>query len=203
MKLYGEDNPAPNPRRVRIFLAEKGLTLEQERVPLRERAHKARSFLDKNSLGQVPVLELDDGSFLSESVSICRYLEGLHPEPPLFGTTPKEQATIDMWIRRIELQLMMPIAQVWRHAHPLTASLLTQFTDFGESNRAHADRAYRWLDGELADRRFVAGDAYSMADIIALTTVDFGRFIGVPVPEDCGAVLSWLSIVGQRPSAAA
>lgn len=110
MKLYGENNPAPNPRRVRIFLAEKGLTIEHERVPMRERAHKAPSFVDKNSLGQLPVLELDDGSFLSESVSICRYLEGLHPEPPLFGTTPKEQAVIDMWIRRIELQVMMPIA---------------------------------------------------------------------------------------------
>lgn len=203
MKLYGEDNPAPNPRRVRIFLAEKGITLEHQRVPLRERAHKAADFLDKNSLGQVPVLELDDGSFLSESVSICRYLEGLHPEPPLFGTTPKEQATIDMWIRRIELQLMMPIAQVWRHAHPLTAALLTQYTDFGESNRAVAERAYRWLEAELSGRPFIAGDVYSMADIVALTTVDFGTFIGVPIPEDCRAVLSWRAVIGQRPSAAA
>jgi len=203
VKLYGEDNPAPNPRRVRIFLAEKGLALDQERVPLRERAHKAGGFLEKNSLGQVPVLELDDGSYLSESVSICRYLEALHPTPPLFGVTAKEQAVIDMWIRRIELQLMMPIAHIWRHTHPLTASLLTQFTDFGESNRAHADRAYRWLDKELADRDFIAGDTYSMADIIALTTVDFGRFIGVAVPEDCGAVRAWLARVSERPSAAA
>lgn len=203
MKLYGEDNPAPNPRRVRIFLAEKGLTLEQERVPLRERAHKASDFLQKNSLGQVPVLELDDGSYLSESVSICRYLEALHPSPPLFGVSPKEQAVIDMWIRRIELQLMMPIAQIWRHTHPLTAGLLTQFTDFGESNRAHADRAYHWLDKELTDRDFIAGDAYSMADIIAQTTVDFGRFIGVPIPDDCPAVHSWLARVTDRPSAKA
>lgn len=203
MKLYGEDNPAPNPRRVRIFLAEKGLTLEQERVPLRERAHKASAFLDKNSLGQVPVLELDDGSHLSESVSICRYLEGLHPQPPLFGVTPKEQATIDMWIRRIELQLMMPIAHIWRHTHPLTAALLTQFTEFGESNRAHADRGYHWLDAELADRRFIAGETYSMADIVTQTTIDFGQFIGVPIPEDCGSVRAWLSRVSQRPSATA
>jgi glutathione S-transferase len=203
LKLYGEDNPAPNPRRVRIFLAEKGLTLEQEQVPLRERAHKASAFLDKNSLGQVPVLELDDGSYLSESVSICRYLEGLHPEPPLFGVTPREHATIDMWIRRIELQLMMPIAQIWRHTHPLTAALLTQFTDFGESNRAHADRAYRWLDAELADWRFIAGEAYSMADIIALTTIEFGQFIGVPIPEDCATVRAWLARMAERPSTAA
>lgn len=203
MKLYGEDNPAPNPRRVRIFLAEKGLTLEHERVPLRERAHKASNFMEKNSLGQVPVLELDDGSFLSESVSICRYLEGLHPEPPLFGTTPKAQATIDMWIRRIELQLMMPIAHIWRHTHPLTAALLTQYKDFGESNRAHADRVYRWLDNEMADRAFVAGDAYSMADIIAVTTIEFGQNIGVAIPEDCGRVTAWLTRMRERPSAAA
>lgn len=203
MKLYGEDNPAPNPRRVRIFLAEKGMTLEQERVPLRERAHKSSGFLEKNSLGQVPVLQLDDGSFLSESVSICRYLECLHPDTPLFGATAKEQGTIDMWIRRIELQLMAPIAHIWRHTHPLTAGLLTQYTDFGESNRAQADRMYRWLDLELADRAFIAGDAYSMADIIALTTIQFGQFIGVPVPEGCGRVTAWLERVAARPSAAA
>lgn len=203
MKLYGEDNPAPNPRRVRIFLVEKGLELEQERVPLRERAHKARDFLEKNSLGQVPVLELDDGSFLSESVSICRYLEGLHPQPPLFGSTPREQATIDMWIRRIELQLMAPIAHIWRHTHPLTAGLLTQYKDFGESNRAQADRIYRWLDNELADRAFIAGDAYSMADIVAQTTIEFGQAIGVPIPDDCDRVTAWLAKVAGRPSAAA
>lgn len=203
MKLYGEDNPAPNPRRVRIFLAEKGLSLEQERVPLRERAHKAEGFLEKNSLGQVPVLELDDGTFLSESVSICRYLEALHPQPALFGASALEQATIDMWIRRIEFQLMAPIAHIWRHTHPLTAGLLTQYKDFGESNRAHADRIYRWLDGELADRTFIAGRAYSMADIVALTTVEFGRMIGVAIPEDCGRVQAWLERVNQRPSAAA
>lgn len=203
MKLYGEDNPAPNPRRVRIFLAEKGLALEEERVPLAERAHKAADFLEKNSLGQVPVLELDDGAFLSESVSICRYLEGLHPQLPMFGETALEQATIDMWIRRIEFQLMAPISHIWRHTHPLTAGLLTQYKDFGESNRAHADRIYRWLDGELANKAFIAGPAYSMADIVALTTVDFGRMIGVAIPEDCSHVLAWLERVTQRPSAAA
>lgn len=203
MKLYGEDNPAPNPRRVRIFLAEKGLTVTHERVPLRERAHKADGFLEKNSLGQVPVLELDDGTFLSESVSICRYLEGLHPSPPLFGVTPKEQGIIDMWIRRIELQLMAPIAHIWRHTHPLTAGLLTQYKDFGESNRAQVERIYRWLDGELAGHAFIAGEAYSMADIVALTTVEFGRNIGVAIPDDCGRVREWLDRVAQRPSATA
>ena len=139
MKLYGEDNPAPNPRRVRIFLAERGGEVEHVRVPLRERSHKAADFLRKNSLGQLPVLELDDGTHLSESVSICRYLDETLPGATLFGGSPRERAEIDMWIRRIEFQLMAPIGQIWRHTHPLTATLLTQFRDFGESKigRAH------------------------------------------------------------------
>lgn len=203
MKLYGEDNPAPNPRRVRIFLAERGGEVEHVRVPLRERGHKAADFLRKNSLGQLPVLELDDGSHLSESVSICRYLDETLPGATLFGGSPRERAEIDMWIRRIEFQLMAPIGQIWRHTHPLTAALLTQFRDFGESNRARVDQVYRWLDGELSERSFIAGDAYSMADIIALTTIDFGAFIGVPVPADCDRVAAWHRRVSDRPSASA
>jgi glutathione S-transferase len=149
------------------------------------------------------VLELDDGTCISESVSICRYLEALQPEPPLFGTTPLEIATIDMWIRRVEWQLMSPIGQIWRHAHPYTAALLTQYKDFGESNRAHADRAYHWLDREMADKAFIAGDSVSAADIMALSIVDFGTFIGTPIPDDCGHLKAWQERVSARPSAVA
>lgn len=203
MKLYGEDNPAPNPRRVRIFLAEKGVEVDHERVPMRERAHKAPAFLARNPLGQLPVLELDDGSHLSESVSICRYLDEVSPGPSLFGETARERAEIDMWIRRIELQLMNPIGQVWRHTHPLTAALLTQYRDFGESNRPRIAQIYAWLDEELAERPFIAGDRYSMADIIALTTIDFGLFIGVEIPAAASAVREWHARVAARPSARA
>lgn len=203
MKLYGEDNPAPNPRRVRIFLAERGGAVEHVRVAMRERGHKAPAFLEKNSLGQLPVLELDDGSHLSESVSICRYLDETLPGPSLFGATARERAEVDMWIRRIEFQLMNPIGQIWRHTHPLTAPLLTQFKDFGESNRARVEQVYRWLDGELAGKAFIAGEAYSMADIIALTTADFGVFIGVPIPADCANVQAWHARVSARDSAKA
>lgn len=203
MKLYGEDSPAPNPRRVRIFLAEKGATVEQVRVPMRDRAHKAAAFLEKNSLGQLPTLELDDGGYISESVSICRYLDEVLPGPVLFGATARNRAEIDMWVRRIEFQLMAPIGQIWRHTHPLTARLLTQFKDFGESNRPRVEQVYRWFDGELDGKAFVAGGAYSMADIVALTTVDFGTFIGIAVPGDCGNVLAWHRGVTARDSAAA
>lgn len=204
MILYGETNPAPNPRRVRIFIAEKGIDLPETRVKLHRREHKSDEHRARNSLGQVPTLVLDDGTAISESVSICRYLEGLYPTPALFGITPLDQATIDMWIRRIEFQLMTPVGMFWRHAHPLTAALLTQFNDFGESNRELYARACAWLDREMADDRpFLAGDAYSMADIVALTTIDFATFTGLDLPTAAPHLRGWLDRASARPSAAA
>lgn len=203
MILYDENNPAPNPRRVRIFLAEKGVTIPTVRVKLAKREHKLEEHRARNSLGQVPTLELDDGTMISESVSICRYLEALHPAPPMFGTTPYEAARIDMMIRRIEFALMTPVGMFWRHAHPLTAALLTQFKDFGESNRALYASACQWLDREIAGRDFMAGDAYSMADIVALTTVDFAAFTGLDMPAECGNLRAWHERVSARESAAA
>lgn len=204
MILYGERNPAPNPRRVRIFVAEKGIDLPEMRVRLQAREHKSPEHRARNSLGQVPTLVLDDGSAISESVSICRYLESLHPEPQLFGTGAKAQAVIDMWIRRVEFQLMTPVGMFWRHAHPLTAALLTQHRAFGEANREIYARACGWLDGELADGRpFIAGEAFSMADIVALTTVDFAAFTGLEPPQDAARLGAWRERVSARPSAAA
>ncbi|HWA61455.1 MAG TPA: glutathione S-transferase family protein [Caulobacteraceae bacterium] len=204
MKLYGAPMPAPNPRRVRVFLAEKGMDLPETPVDLMKREHKSDEHRARNSLGQVPTLELDDGTTISETVAICRYLEALHPEPPLFGRTALEQALVDMWIRRVEFQLMMPVGNFWRHAHPRTAALLTQYKDFGESNRAAYSNAQRWLDGELADGRpFLAGDAYSMADICALSTVDFADWIGLPLDADKPHLAAWRERVKARPSASA
>ena len=179
MKLYGSPTPAPNPRRVRIFLAEKGIDLPETRIDLMKREHKAPEHLARNSLGQVPTLELDDGETISETVAICRYFEETQPEPSLFGRTPVEKARVDMWVRRVEFQLMVPVGNYWRHFHPRTAALLTQYKDFGESNVGAYARGQRWLDGELARGPFIAGDAYSMADICALSTVDFAAWIGV------------------------
>lgn len=204
MKLYGEANPAPNPRRVRIFLAEKGIDLPEIRIDMRKGGHKSPEHKARNSLGQVPTLELDDGTMISESVSICRYLEALHPDPPMFGTTPLEQAQIDMWLRRVEFQLLIPTGMYWRHAHPLTAALLTQHKDFGESNRETVARAMKWLDRELADgRAFIAGETYSIADIVAQTTIDFAAFIGLEVPADTPHLTAWRERVGSRASAGA
>lgn len=207
MKLYNESDPAPNPRRVRIFLKEKGIDLELVPTPLMKRAHKSPEHLARNPLGQVPVLELDDGSHLSESVSICRYLEELHPEPNLFGRDAKERATIDMWIRRVEFRLMMPLGQVWVHAHPFTAAVAAQafgrqFKDFGEANRKVFAGACRLIDREIADREFIAAARHTMADIVAQTTFDFARFIGVDIPDECAVLRAWYARVRARPSAA-
>ncbi|MFC3069608.1 glutathione S-transferase family protein [Phenylobacterium soli] len=203
MILYGAPNPAPNPRRVRIFLAEKGIDLPETPVSLMKGEHKSPEHRARNSLGQVPTLVLDDGTAISETVAICRYFDETQPEPPLFGRTPVEKALVDMWIRRVEFTVMQPVGNFWRHAHPRTAALLTQYKDFGESNREAYGKALSWLDRELAGRAFIAGEAYSMADICALTTVDFADWIGLPVPDDLSNVRAWRERVSARPSAQA
>lgn len=181
MILYGAPNPAPNPRRVRIFLAEKGVDLPETKVDMMQREHKSPEFRAKNSMGQLPTLELDDGTCISETVAICRYFDETHPEPPMFGVTPVEKALVDMWVRRIEFTVMTPVGQFWRHAHPRTAALLTQFKDFGESNRATYQGAQKWLNRELEGKDFVAGERFTMADICLLSTVDFADWIGLPL----------------------
>jgi glutathione S-transferase len=203
MKLYDEHNPAPNPRRVRIFLAEKGISIPLVHVPLRQGAHKSPEFMVKNSLGQVPVLELDDGSTLSESIAICRYLEELHPAPALFGNDAWQRARVDMWTRRLEFALMSRIGAVWINTHKYTAHLGTQYKDFGEASRSKAIQAMHWLNEELATREFLATDRFSMADIVALTTIDFATFIGVETPAALTHLHAWHARVSARPSAAA
>jgi glutathione S-transferase len=185
MKLYGEAIPRPIRAGSASSWPRRASTCRRSRIGMRQGGHKSPEHKARNSLGQVPTLELDDGTTISESVSICRYLEALHPEPPLFGVTPLEIAQIDMWLRRVEFQLLIPTGMYWRHAHPLTAALLTQHKDFGESNREIVAKSMKWLDRELADGRpFIAGETYSIADIVAQTTIDFATFIGLAVPED-------------------
>ena len=202
--LYDAPNPAPNPRRVRIYLAEKGLSVPLARVSIVRGEHKAAEFIAKYPPGQLPVLELDDGQMIGESIAICRYFESLHPDPPLFGTGAVEIAEIDMWIRRIEFTLMLPVGQVWRHTHPFTARVVNpQYSAFGESNRAPAFAAMRRLDGVLATRGFIAGRAFSVADIVLLSVIDFAAFIGMAMPAELAALADWHARVSARPSAAA
>lgn len=202
MRYYTAAEPmAPNPRRVEIFLAEKGLGLPTTALAMMKREHKSPEHVARHPRGQLPALELDDGSCLTESVAICRYLDELHPEPPLFGRDALERAQVDMWTRRVELILMSPVAQYWQHAHPLTARLLTQYKDFGESNRARSEEAMRWFDAQLRGHEWLATAEYTIADIVLLTTIDFASFIGLAVPDDCAALKDWYARAGARPSA--
>ena len=207
MKLFDDTDPAPNPRRVRLFINEKRITnIEIVPTPITKRAHKAPEHFARNPLGQLPVLELDDGTFISESISICRFLEELHPERPLFGNSARDRAHIDMWLRRVEFRLMLPLGQVWIHTHPFTAAVATQgfgkqFTDFGEVNRKVFASASRVFDEQLSTTEFIAGANYSIADIAMQTTVDFARFVGVDIAPEYAHLQSWYKRVSARPGA--
>lgn len=205
MKLYTYPG-APNPRRVHIYLAEKGIAVPFERVDIMTRANRTPEFLARvNPLGGIPVLALDDGTHIAESVAICRYLEALQPEPSLFGRTPAEIGRIDMWNRRIELNFMQGVGLAWVHGSPLTARVVKkQIPEMAEQARTLVRQAFAFLDGELAKRRFIAGDAYSMADILALTTFDFAGQLNQLHPEpEHESLLRWHAEVSARPSAKA
>jgi glutathione S-transferase len=212
MKIYDDKQGAPNPRRVRIFLAEKGIDVPYEQVPLASGGHKTPEFLAKNPMGQIPVLELDDGTCISESVAICRYFEELHPDPPLFGRGAEERARVEMWQRRIELNLSSAVGQVWVHTHPITEALFKRNPDlglvpqkeWGVFNRRRARSQMDFLDGVLAKTEFIAGDTYSIADISTLCTLDFGRaLLDLPIPEEQENLSRWYAAVSARPSASA
>jgi len=203
MLFYNSVNPAPNPRRVRIFAAEKGVELPLKEVSIPNREQKSEEFLKLNPRGQTPALELDDGTVIAESVAIMRYLEALHPDPPLFGTTPEEIAAIEMWCRRVEMVAMSPIGQVWVHTHPFTARIPIRNTEWGETNRPLVEAAFRFFDQSLAGREFLATDSLTAADILLLTTYDFAEFVGCGPPEDCTHLRDWHARVSARPSAKA
>lgn len=204
MKLY-EDRVAPNPRRVRVFLAEKGITgIEVVPVGIADGGILTPEFLRRNPLAQVPVLELDDGNHLSDSMAICRYFEHLQPEPKLFGEPGLDAARVEMWNRRMEFEIFWPIANVFRHIHPFFKGKHAQVAEFGEVSRARALKSLDWLDAELADGRpFIAGDRYTVADITALCGIDFGRVSGIRVGDERPHLLRWHTTVSARPSAKA
>jgi glutathione S-transferase len=203
MKLY-DFGRAPNPRRVRIFLAEKGITVPTQEVDLASRKQREPEYTAINPLQRVPALELDDGTIITESVAICRYFEELRPDPPLFGRGAKEAALVEMWNRRMELHLLAPVAAVFLHLHPAAKEMQQpQVPEWGEANKPKTMELLEILDRELKDRMFVAGDHYTVADITGLTAVDFMRISKMAVPEDLSNVRRWHANVSARPSAKA
>lgn len=203
MKLY-DFGRAPNPRRVRVFLAEKGIDLPSEQVDIGAMQHKTSEFSAINPLQRVPALVLDDGTVITESMAICRYFEELRPEPPLFGRGAKEAALVEMWNRRMELNLLNPVAAVFRHLHPAMKEMeQPQVPEWGEANKAKTSELLEFLDTQLKDRLFIAGDHYTVADITGMIAVDFMRVSKMAVPERLGHVRRWHAQVSERPSARA
>jgi glutathione S-transferase len=203
MKLY--DTPlAPNPRRVRYFLAEKGIQ-DLEIVPINLMAgdQKTPEYLAKAGLANVPMLELDDGTCITESLAICRYLESLHPEPNLFGRTPIETAEIEMWTRRAEMLVATPLMHAVRHLNPRMAALETQVQVVGERNLEDGLRALKVLDGQLAKSAWLAADRLTIADIVGFSSIDFGRLIKLEIPGELTHVVRWLAAMRERPAAQA
>ena len=196
-----ETHRAPNPRRVRMFLAEKGVEVRFEELDLMDRALKTPAFSALNPWQRVPVLVLDDGRVLSETVAICRYFEALHPTPPLMGTGALACAEIEMWQRRIELGLFSAVAHVFRHLHPRMAHLeVPQVAAWGEANKAKVHDELGHLDRRLQDNRFMAGVDFSIADITALVAVDFMKPAKLPPPDGFPNIMRWYGEVSRRPS---
>ena len=203
MKLY-DGGRAPNPRRVRIFLAEKAITVPLEAVDLGKLEQRSDAYRAVNPMQRVPALVLDDGTVITESIAICRYFEVLKPEPVLFGRTALEVALIEMWNRRVELHFYLPVSSMFQHLHPAMKAMVDpQIPAWGEANRPRVFDFLQLLDGELAGRRYVAGNAFSVADITTMVSVDFMKVSKIAVPEELTNVRRWYADVAARPSASA
>ena len=203
VKIY--DFPfAPNPRRVRIFLAEKNIQMVYVHVDIMKGESRTVEFIEKNPMGGLPVLEFDDGTYLTESVAICRYFEGVQPQPPLMGVDPRDIAFVEMWNRRAELEIFHPIANFLQHTHPMFKERIKQIPEFAEMRRDHGLKRIEWLDSILAQRQFVAGDRYTIADITAQVGIDVGINLGgLKLPDGVRHIKRWHEAVSSRPSAKA
>jgi glutathione S-transferase len=203
MKLY-DGGRAPNPRRVRIFLAEKGINIPMEQVDIATHQHRADAYTAINPMQRLPALLLDDGTAIAESSGLCRYFEGLDPDPPLFGRGSLECALVEMWNRRVELHLFLPVAAVFQHLHPFMKTLVDpQVPAWGEANKPRVAEFLTFLDGELKKRTYVAGENFSVADITALVAVDFMKVSKLSVPDGLAHLRRWYQAMSARPSAAA
>ena len=203
MKIYNS-SLAPNPRRLRIFVAEKGLKIPTEEVDIFTGKNRTPEMLAKNPAGGLPFIELDDGTHLAESVAICRYLEGLHPEPNLMGRDNREQAFIEMWNRRMELNLFAVAARAFQHTNELFKARIKQFPEYGETQRETVKQQLQWLDAQIGNKPFIAGDRFTIADITALVGVDFAaQAAGVSADPALKNLARWHQSVSSRPSAQA
>jgi glutathione S-transferase len=203
MKLY--TSIGPNPRTVRMFLHEKGLALPTVDVDLMGAENRRPPYSERNPAGQLPALELDDGRLLSETVAICEYLEELHPAPALIGTTPLERAETRMWLRRVELGITEHLYNGFRYAEgiELFRPRMRVLPEAADGLKAIVRDKLAWLDAQLAGKPYVAGERFTLADVVLFAALDFGRTVGQPFDERLGNVGAWFARVGTRPSAQA
>jgi glutathione S-transferase len=203
MKIY-EFTGAPNPRRVRVFLAEKGINnVPSVQVNIASGENRKPEFLKINPMGGLPVLELDDGTLIAESVAICRYFEESHPEPRLMGVDAKDKAIVEMWNRRMEFEVLAMTAASFRNTSDFFKGRIPQVKEYGEIAKNAAIKRLEWLDTVLADREFIAGPRFTIADITALIGIDFGRTTAIKIQENQKNLARWHQAVSSRPSAKA
>ena len=204
MKLYSLKQ-APNPRRVRIFLAEKKAAVPIEEFDMEaNKGHREPAFLARNPLGTLPVLELDTSEMIAESVAICRYFEELMPEPPLFGRSSAERVAVEMWNRRMEHELFLPVIDVFLHTHDFWVGRRQQVPTYGDLRRQQVIERMRWLDKELEGREFIGVDRYNIADITAQVAILTARgALQLKIPEDHENLSRWWAAVSKRPSSRA
>jgi glutathione S-transferase len=202
MKIY-DTKTAPTPRRVRIFLAEKGIEMEYVQVDLAKGENMSPEMRIKNPIGKIPVLELDDGTCIGESDAICLYFEALHPQNPLMGTTPLEKATIAMWQRQIELCLFNQIGMCFQHTSGYFKDRMTPIAEFGKVSGISASKYLNVLEKRLVDNEFMAGTSFSIADITAFCAIDFGRVVDIRVSDSQVNLTRWYNKMNERQSARA
>jgi len=199
MKIY-DTKTAPTPRRVRIFLAEKGIDVDYVQVDLAKGENLSPEMRAKNPIGKIPVLELDDGTCIGESDAICLYFEALQPEPPLLGVTPLEKGVIAMWQRQIEMCLFNQVGMCFQHTTGYFKDRMTPVPEFGKVSGINANKYLSVLDKRLAENEFMAGDKFSIADITALCAIDFGRVVDLRIGEDQVNLQRWYDQINSRPS---
>jgi glutathione S-transferase len=203
MQLY-DSRLAPNPRRVRWFMVEKGIDdIEVVDVDLMKGAHRTPEYIERAGIAQAPALTMDDGDTITESLAICRYLESLYPAPNLFGRDAKETAVIEMWTRRAEILAALPLMLAVRHGHPALAALETQVPEVAANNRAQGERSLSLFNRRLEESEWIGADRVTIADGVLYIGMEFARLVRFGVPEELANLTRWQAAMRSRASAAA
>jgi glutathione S-transferase len=200
MKFY--NSIGPNPRVVRMFMAEKGIEIPREDVDLLKGDNRREPYLQKNSAGQMPALELDNGHCVTEITAICEYLEDIHPNPPLIGANPEQKADARKWTRRIDLNICEPMANGFRFSQglPLFKDRILTVPEAADGLKRMAQDRLKWLNGEMAGKDFVCGKRFTLADIMLYVFLDFGNTVGQPLNPEFANINAWFKRVAERPS---